>query len=268
MYKAFLRDTDPNVHILEHKPQSFSGEVKTRALEFAQSHQEVESLNHFKMSEELVQTTGTGEVEKRKLQEQVEALVIERLKVVEESAYKEAYSLGMTDGHKKAFEETRDEIKASVDLINESLKTIMKCKEKLLIENEAHIVHLALHMAAKIAFREITMDPKIVGEVIKKALESAASEEDVTIKLNTEDYKFLETTKEFANLPLEKIKNLKIEPMDSVGRGGCILETNYGVVDASIEKRVAKLWSLIDDKVPRVNTDLAAEIEQGKKSDG
>ncbi|MCB0357040.1 MAG: hypothetical protein KDD40_08540, partial [Bdellovibrionales bacterium] len=44
-----------------------------------------------------------------------------------------------------------------------------------------------------------------------------------------------------------------------MSNGGCILETNYGAIDARIEERLEKVWKAIEDKMPRINEE---HIEQ------
>jgi flagellar assembly protein FliH len=50
---------------------------------------------------------------------------------------------------------------------------------------------------------------------------------------------------------------MKFEPNEEVVDGGCIVETNYGEVDARIEQRVAQLWSVVSEIIPKVKDRIA-----------
>ena len=77
----------------------------------------------------------------------------------------------------------------------------------------------------------------------------AQSEEEVTIRLSPEDHKFIDENRMdvFKELHLEE--SAKIEEDPDVARGGAVVETNYGVIDATIEQRLEKLKSLLEGQM-------------------
>lgn len=257
MYKPILKPVEASGHILEYKPREFGGEVSKQALDFMkeqESHHDVP----FRINPQLAESTGLGELERKKFNDIVEAKVIERLKAVEEKAYSEAYSLGTEDGRKKAFEDASQQIKDSIANLGELFGKLSQVKKNLFVENEQHLIHTVLYLAKGLILKEIKTDPSVITGVLSKALENAHSEEEITIKMNPEDHAFVKTVEATAGNPFEKVPKYKIEEVATISRGGCIVETNYGVIDAQIETRVEKLLGLLDGKTPKVESDPAS----------
>ena len=55
-------------------------------------------------------------------------------------------------------------------------------------------------------------------------------------------------------VPAEFLKNVKLQAAPNIQPGGCIVETNYGVIDARIAERTSKLWDEISQTLPKVKS--------------
>ncbi|MGL1138590.1 FliH/SctL family protein, partial [Vibrio parahaemolyticus] len=75
-----------------------------------------------------------------------------------------------------------------------------------------------------------------------KAVELASEEENVLVQMNPEQVEFIELLRQQTNREFEFLKKLRLEPNASIKAGGCVVETNYGEVDARIETRLQQLW--------------------------
>lgn len=249
MFKPVLKPKDADVHFLVYEPRTFQMPVPEQAVPFARG-QEVEGGRRFVINELLAETTKLNELEQKNFQILVAGEVLARLKLVEENAYSEAYALGMKEGYDKGFEEMTNEIKGQVEKLREITEVIVNQKTKLVIDNEKHLVETIFHVAKAIAMDEIHANPQNILQVIAKSLENAQSEEEIILKINPADQVFLEKVKDAAGSPFERMSHLRIEPSENVSPGGVIVETNYGLVDATIETRVKKVWESIMSKVP------------------
>lgn len=77
----------------------------------------------------------------------------------------------------------------------------------------------------------------------------AKSEEEVTIRLCPEDYKFISENKEEFLKELHLDATTKLEEDVDVKRGGVVVETNYGVIDATIDQRLEKMEELLNSQM-------------------
>jgi flagellar assembly protein FliH len=249
LFKPVLKPKEVDVQYLVYQPRTFEMSVPEQAVSFARG-QEVDGKRRFVINELVAETTKLEELEKKNFQILVEGEVLSRLKKIEENAYSEAYALGMKEGYDKGFEEMTATVKAQVESLKNITDVIINQKIKLVIDNEKHLVETIFHLAKAMALDEIHANPENVLTVITKALENAQSEEEIVLKINPSDATFLEQVKATAGNPFERMNRLRVETLESVTPGGVIVETNYGIVDATIETRIKKVWESITSKIP------------------
>ncbi len=212
----------------------------------------------FRMSDVIRIQTGVKEIEAGNFDEKVETVVLERLKQVQESAYQEAYQLGLEEGKHDAIKAVSTEITAKLEKFDKLISSCTTIKNELFQFNEAHIVKLAMHMASRLAAVEIKSDPNSLIAIMRSALEIAQSEESVVVQVSPAQFEFCETMKKETGRDFEFLKNVKFEAVQEISEGGCIVETNYGEIDSRIEERVARLWETMSESMPRVKDKLSA----------
>jgi flagellar assembly protein FliH len=253
LFKPVLKPADAEGHILNYKPQPLNQSMPQTTLNFVKDQDAIlPNSKGFELNELVAETTGLGEIERKNFNTRVESEVLTRLKAIEEKAFAEAYALGMRDGKDKAYTDTSQEIKQAIESIGKIVESVTVIKNQLFVENEAHIVKTIFHVAKALALKEIQSDPKLILNVLKTALENAQSEEEIKLKINPQDNEFIEKVKGEAGNPFERVSKLKVEVTETIARGGCLVETNYGVVDATIDQRIAKLWTVLESKIPKI----------------
>jgi flagellar assembly protein FliH len=212
----------------------------------------------FRMSDVIRIQTKIKEIESADLEQNIEVKVLERLKEVQEPAYQEAYQLGLDEGRKEAFQSAAQEIEMRLKKMDELINSVTNLKKDLVQFNETHLVQLTLHIAQRIAAHEISVDPTSIVQIIKNAVEMAQLEENVVIQVAPTQLEFLETLKKETGREYEFLKKVKIEPVEGIREGGCVIETNYGVIDARFEERVSKLWTALSESLFRVKDKVTA----------
>lgn len=174
-----------------------------------------------------------------------------------EKGYKEGFNKGYLDGykkgHKEGFEKGEKEAEEKYKKLEEKLKKefeekfktveiFLKNVEKeiqaLIINLDKEVLDLALNIANKLTLKEIKIDPEISLRIIREALNYIVEGTELNIKVNPEEYKFLEENLAKYVPPSQKIKLI---PDESISKGGVFIETSLGVIDATFEKRWKKL---------------------------
>lgn len=246
-------DVQSDISVLEYVPKLFEFDTPESATDYLR---EKEQGSDFVMSDVLRKTTGIEEIEKQSEEQKIEQKVLDKLVTLQQEAYQQAFDLGIEEGQKKAYEEKtatlENEIKKFLQL-SESLNSI---KLEMVTQNEAHIMRLIFDIACQIAFDHIKENPESVIQVIKKAIDKAQAEENINILISKQQMELLEKLRSSDNLETDFLKKVKLEASDKISVGSCIVETNYGVIDASVEQRVIKLWSELKQSIPKVKTPI------------
>ena len=137
--------------------------------------------------------------------------------------------------------EVAAEISRSVDPWREQLKTTLEelagLRETIAAQAERDLVRLAIEIARKIVHREVTIDPEIVLTLARIGLSRVHNRTAATIHLHPEDFAFVNTRRE----KFEAGHVVELIEDRSIGRGGCLVHTEMGDIDARIEQQFAEI---------------------------
>jgi len=103
---------------------------------------------------------------------------------------------------------------------------------------EAELRTLAVRIAEKILGRQLTIDPSAVVDVAAEALRHAGEPRELVVRCATEDLEALERGKPRLVERCRAAQAVRFVADDRVARGGCIIETELGVVDARLSTQL------------------------------
>jgi flagellar assembly protein FliH len=221
----------------------------------------------FRMDELLQERTGIGEKRRQEVMEKVEEGVIEKLQSVEQDAYQKAYDLGLEEGTQKGLQNAEDLVAEQLASLNQMMTELSELRQRLIVENEAQIVKLCYFLAEKIAMKNIEEDPEYIVKCVSQLIESMQSDSEVTLKVSGRDYEFIEEFRTKNIKAKEMFKNIKLFREDILGLGECIFESNHGVVNATMEERLNKLWATLNENLPKVSEETTSIERQSEVVD-
>jgi len=149
---------------------------------------------------------------------------------------KTAYESGFRQGEKAGMVIAEKKIEASLRRYGEAVLEIGKLRKRLYHQVEREVVKLAVEVAKKIVHREVQADPEIIQTLVKVALGHVAEKSAVTVHLHPSDYNYiLEHRSELSSGP-EDGREVVLLADKSIERGGCLIQTECGDIDARIEE--------------------------------
>lgn len=267
--KIVLSKEEAERMAVAYSPRRFPTTVQSTARDFVayrNSKQDGQEPS-FRIDKIVAEQTGIAELERLSIEEKVEREALSRIKELQEQAYHEAYQLGFDEGRESAFVERKTELVRSLNQLADLLGSIERLKEDLVANNERQIVRLVFEMAKRVVLRELSVSQDAVLDVMKQAVASAQSEETITIRVSSDDYAFIENIKTKLGKDFDFLQRAKLEASEEVSKGGCIVETNYGVVNATVEQRLDKLWATISEKLPKVGDVIKSEAVKSSAND-
>ena len=107
---------------------------------------------------------------------------------------------------------------------------------RMLQSLEKHVINLAADIAMKIV-AGTPVDKSMVETVVKDALAKAEKDTDVVVLLNEADLELLRQADSDLLQRTHGSSEVVFKASPEVSRGGCLLETRYGTVDARIETK-------------------------------
>ncbi len=183
---------------------------------------------------------------------QVETLVEERLKEFEqrfqqekEDAYRSGFEDGKTEGLKEGQEQSRDEI----DRFVSALQSLQEQWEDHYKNTDQDLTHLALAVARRIIGASVQIQEEPVLHAVQECLAYLQDKSRVVIKVNPQDLDVVRRHRNNWLESLEGIEKLLVEGDADISRGGCIVETPKGDVDAQVEERLERLQTLLVEAI-------------------
>jgi flagellar assembly protein FliH len=149
---------------------------------------------------------------------------------------REAFTKGYAQGERAGLEAGGKRAEAMLRRIGQTIEELGGLRQTLIHETEREMVQLALTLARRVVHREVTLDPELAAALAHVALERLGTNTPATIRLNPEDYTIV--AQDSARWGGQTVT---VVPDPSISRGGCLVETAFGSVDATIERQFDEL---------------------------
>ncbi|MDR3145989.1 MAG: flagellar assembly protein FliH [Treponema sp.] len=157
----------------------------------------------------------------------------------------EAAEQGRLAGREEGFNEGKAEADRLIERLHTVLERAQNKREEILVETEQQIVDLVLLIARKVVKVISETQREVVVSNIVQALRKVKARGTVSVRVNLADLKLsTEHTKNFIQL-IEGGGNVQIVEDSTVDPGGCVIETDFGEIDARISSQLAELETKI-----------------------
>ncbi len=161
-------------------------------------------------------------------------------------AKKEGHDTGYEEGFKKGEEAAQKEFSPFLATIEDLIADLTIFRKNMYDKVEREMVEMVVSLAKKVIHFEFSTRDDAVQEMIRLAVQSVLDRESMVIKINPADKGYAESFRPELHHLFSEIKNITFEAHSGVERGGCIVETNFGVVDAQIEKLGEQMDRILD----------------------
>jgi flagellar assembly protein FliH len=173
------------------------------------------------------------------------------------------------DGHKEGFARGLREAEATMGEMVETLGAIVEAtrteRHVLLASAEPELVRLAVGIAERVLHQQIALDHGVVVEMARAAIARIVDRERITVRVNPADIEQMRGHRDEL-LALGDVKTMRVIEDQRVDRGGVILETDGGSIDAKISTQLAevrKILHIVDDLVVLPATARPLDADDG-----
>lgn len=165
------------------------------------------------------------------------------------NAQKEGFELGQKEG----FEKGEAELNRLIDRMHKILEAVMQRREEILKDTESQIVELVILMSRKVIKILSENQKNVVMANTLAALKKVKTRGNVTLRVNLEEVKLTSShITEFIQ-HVENVKGITVIEDSAVEKGGCIVETDFGAIDARISSQLQELENKILEVSPVKN---------------
>jgi len=167
-----------------------------------------------------------------------------------EDEKKEALEQGREAGRLEGYEDGKIEVTRLIERTQTVLERAQDKRGDILSETEQEVINLVLLMTRKVVKVIADNQREVVISNVEQALKKVRDRGNIIIRVNLADLKLTtEHTREFIQM-LEGVKSIQVAEDSSVDPGGCIIETDFGEIDARIASQLAELEAKILEVSP------------------
>lgn len=167
-----------------------------------------------------------------------------RLASLEREAYEKGFAQGQKDG--LALEERQIEEKGKqLELLFTEIKAL---RAQIYRETEEELLKMSLLIAKKIIGKEVETDPQTIGRSIRSAMNYLVDKNHIRILINPED---MEEVRRILPEIAGFAKGAKFQVVEdhAIKRGGCLLESGFGRINATLDDQIEMLEKEIDEEL-------------------
>jgi flagellar assembly protein FliH len=165
--------------------------------------------------------------------ERVKEAFARKIRITEQ----EFYERGLSDGIRKGRELEKNETLQTLQAMSVIVKEMSALKKSTLENLEGEIVQLSLAVAEKVIHLEVTTNQEVIRGVLKEAIKNIGDRENMKIRVHPQDFQFMIEIKNDFLQSFDGIRNMTFAEDESIQRGGAIIETVCGEVDARLDQQ-------------------------------
>lgn len=240
--------------------QEFEEELKKRKEEVEAECEEIKKQAEewaFKKVQEASDQYETklkeSEVESRKIiedaNEQANMIIADANNQANE-VFESSREKGEEDGWEEGFSRGEEEVNRLIARLNRILSSTIQKRNEVLEEAESEIVDIIIAISRKVVKTITESHKQIVVEQVSEAIQKLKGRAEITIRVNVEDLMMTTKHKKDFIQMVEGIENVKILEDNSVDKGGCIITTDFGSIDARISSQLSELEQKIKEIAP------------------
>jgi flagellar assembly protein FliH len=189
----------------------------------------------------------TGETKKSKFIPLGATESDEDAKQKKEMLEQEGYTKGFAQGEKDGFELGEKKAEKVIENIENLFMELCRLKQDILNQSEKEILEIIFAIAKKVVHHQISFDEGIIKESVLKALQLAVEKSKIIFSVSPEDYDYVERLRPELFSEFKELKSIIITSDPKISRGGCILETPHGDVDATIETQLERIYQFLEE---------------------
>ncbi|AIK18595.1 flagellar assembly protein FliH [Borreliella afzelii ACA-1] len=152
-----------------------------------------------------------------------------------------ATAKGREEGYSKGYESGFEDFDKVMRKFHGIIASLIAERKGILESSSGQIVNLVMQIAIKVIKRITDSQKDIVLENVNDALKRVKDKTQITIRVNLDDLDIVRHKKSDFISRFDVIENLEIIEDPNIGKGGCIIETNFGEIDARISSQLDKI---------------------------
>lgn len=156
-----------------------------------------------------------------------------------EAAEREGFAKGYAQGEREGQAAATQRAEVLIARLSNTIDDIAALRAGMLHKTERDVVRMSIAIAERVLHRSLTEDPELLLAMARVAIDRLGDGVVATIHLHPDDHRAMTSVR--ARRPDAVQAAVAIEADLTVARGGCIVRSEFGVIDLGLEAQIAEL---------------------------
>lgn len=156
---------------------------------------------------------------------------------VRQEAYQDGWEQGYEEGYREGVAKAEAEWQKRLEEINSQLQEALRLKQAMLAETETELIHLCIALVRKIIGQMVQEQENTVRQMIQQALRETQAPGRIRLMVHPADLSAAESIYRELSL-LAPGEPLEVLADPDVQRPGCIIQTEHGIVEATLDAQL------------------------------
>ena len=166
--------------------------------------------------------------------------VVEAARIEAGALRAQAVQDGLAEGLQRGREESAAALGPAIEALRGALEEAVRARDEIVDSAEARAAELAIAIAEKIVAGALTVAPERVIDVVRGALRGMLDGDRIVVCVHPDDVELVRSAgNELADAHIEIFAERR------VARGGALVRTSVGEVDAQIDTKLAAVQALV-----------------------
>ena len=164
-----------------------------------------------------------------------------------ESRARASFAQGQAAGEAAAQQRAQQKLEPVLNGLSSIITELASLRKRLRAEAEDDTMKLAIAIARRVLYRELSTDPEAILGLVKAAFGKLNARETHRLRVSPSDAGAIQEYRERLQLP----PSLEVASDGSLTRGSAIFETSRGDLDASVDTQLSEIDRGLTDVLKR-----------------
>ena len=186
-------------------------------------------------------------------EEQDSGLTRQEVETIREEAYSRGRQEGVEEGYSRGKQDGRQELQEELDqtvhTFSQAIERIDSLRRSILDSSKQDMVRLVRSVAQQVIHVEVQSRETVIIRAVEKAIQAAVQAEEYRVRVSPRDMAVVTENKPLFLSSISGLQSIVVESDEDISRGGCVVESDQGKVDATIETKLEKIQDQLFNEI-------------------
>jgi len=153
----------------------------------------------------------------------------------------EIRSTAFNEGKAAGLRQAEDQFGAAANALAAALEDINQLRESILAKSSPDMLKLVMAIAEQVIHCEVACNEDVILNTLKNSLQAAIKSDEFFVKIHPDDFAMVSENKQKFIAAISGLQNIHFEADPAITRGGCLVESTLGKVDATIDAQLEEI---------------------------